>query len=328
MLKSRWSKLFGIVSLAALSVGVFGCNKPSTQNANDEESDVAAAESELTQAEPMRHGPMGPGMLLGAALHHLDLTDAQKATIKGELDALSAGAGDKRGEHEAMHKALAAAVRSGKVDEAALLAQLPKEPGDMTRVAKAISTLHDTLTSAQRRQLVDAVEAKLDKHGEHGMREHKGDREGREHARENKGERKGEREGAREGGREHGPGMMGPMGHILRDLDLTDAQRDQIREAMKKNAPSEADREAMKAAHDSFRTAMRARLETFAADSFDATAFVTPPADAKMGPKGMAGGMIKMVATVVPLLTDAQRETLAKHLEEGPPAGMHPARGE
>lgn len=323
MSKSRWSKLFGIVSLAALSVGIFGCNKPSTTSASDEESDVAAAESELAQAEPMRQGTMGPGMLLGAALHDLELTDAQKATIKAEMDALRSGA-DKRGEHEAMHKALAAAVRSGKVDEAALLAQLPQEPGDLSRVAKAIGVLHDTLTAAQRKQLVEAVETKMEKHGEHGMREHKGDREGREHARENKGER----DGAREGGREHGPGMMGPMGHLLHDLDLTDAQREQIHEAMKKSAPSEADREAMKAAHDSFRKAMHDRLETFAADSFDAKAFVAPPADAKMGPKGMAGGMIKMVATVTPILTDAQRETLAKHLEEGPPAGKHHARGE
>jgi Spy/CpxP family protein refolding chaperone len=301
MFKSRWSKVLGMLSLAALLAGFAGCDKPSVNGANDDESDVASAESELGQPEPMRHGPPGPGMLLGAALHELDLTDAQKATIKGELDGLRSAADDHHGEREAMHKALAAAVRSGSVDEAAFSQKLGKEPGDPARLAKALGVLHETLTAAQRRQLVDAISAKMEKHGKRGER----------------GERGGKHE------REHGAEMGGPMGHMLHGLDLTDAQRTAIREAMQKNAPSEADRAAMKGSHDAFRKGMRDRLETFAGGSFDASAFAAAPAGAKMGPKGMFGGMVKMLATVTPILTETQREALATRIEEGPAGAPH-----
>ena len=301
MFKSRWSKVLGVVSLTALLAGFAGCNKPSVNSsAGDDESDVASAESELGQPDPMRHGPPGPAMLLGAALHHLDLTDAQKTTIKGELDALRSAAGDHREDHEAFHKALAAAVRSGSVNEAALMQNLPQEHGDPARLAKALGVLHDTLTAAQRRQLLDAVAAKMDKH------------EGRD----------GKPERAYRDG-ERGPEMHGPLAHMLHGLDLTDTQRKAIHEAMEKNAPSEADRASMKASRESFHKAMRERLESFASERFDASAFAAPPADAKMGPKGMAFGMVKMLATVTPILTETQREALAKHIEEGPAAPPH-----
>jgi hypothetical protein len=71
---------------------------------------------------------------------------------------------------------------------------------------------------------------------------------------------------------------------------------------------------------------MRARLESFAADSFDAQAFVAPPADAPQGrPMQPLARMVNELAVVVPLLEPAQREALAALLEKGSP-GAH-ARG-
>jgi len=67
---------------------------------------------------------------------------------------------------------------------------------------------------------------------------------------------------------------------------------------------------------------MNARLESFASDSFDAKAFVAPPAGAPQG--GAMHPLARMVnelAVVVPLLDPAQREALAAQLEKGPPMG-------
>src|SRR5690349_3830406 len=159
----RWSRSFGALSLVLALGGLAGCNKP---NVDDESTDVAASEqaaeaapAKQDKARPergMHHGrPGGPAMLLGAALHELDLTDAQKTTIQGELDALRDDA-EGRPDHEAARAALAAAVKSGNVDKAALLSKLAPKAPDTTRLAKAIGVLHDTLTAAQRKELVAA----------------------------------------------------------------------------------------------------------------------------------------------------------------------------
>ena len=67
---------------------------------------------------------------------------------------------------------------------------------------------------------------------------------------------------------------------------------------------------------------MKAKMETFATDSFDAKAFVAPPADAPRGAMmHPIARMVNELAVVVPLLTPAQRETLAAQLEKGPQMG-------
>ncbi|MEZ4301898.1 MAG: hypothetical protein R3B70_43595 [Polyangiaceae bacterium] len=310
MIRSRWFSVLGVLPLTLALAGLAGCNQP---NVDDEGTDEAVSElanepaAPAKQANPKeakqdkargdrhRRGGHGPGMLLGVALHELDLTDAQKATIQGELDALR-GDAPARPDFQAHSKALAAAVRSGSIDEAALTAQLqPKTAPDTTRLAKAIGVLHDTLTAAQRKELIAAVEKHADRgpgmRGEHGP-------------------------GMRG---EHGPGMRGPLGHMLADLELTDAQREKVKEALSKDAPSEADREAMKAQHEAFRAKMKERLATFADDSFDAAAFVVMPEGAgKPGHDKMFGHMIHGLAAVVPVLDANQRARLADKIEQGP----------
>ena len=120
-------------------------------------------------------------------------------------------------------------------------------------------------------------------------------------------------------------GPMGPMGGMLEGLDLTQAQQDAIKtklEAQRPAAPSEADRAAMKSQHDAMRTAMQAKLQTFASDNFDATAFVAPPAGAlaQKGPGPGADRFATDLQIITSVLEPAQREKLAARIEAGPPA--------
>lgn len=307
MTKQRRSMVLAVLPLVGALIGVTGCNG---QGAAEEETAAAASKIEAAADAPAkrgagakhhgmrgmkgRHGPgMGPGFLLGAALHELDLTDAQRATIQGELDAMDAdrpAPPDERA-FEAHRAALAAAIRAGKIDEAALSAVPAPKERDTARVAKAVDALHATLTADQRRQLVDAVNAKV------------GEREGR----------MGERGFGRGG---HDAKMRGPMGHLLEGIDLKDAQREKVREAL----DEAGDREAMKARHEAMAKEMKDRLQTFAGDVFDAKAFVAMPEHTPMfGP----ARMVKGLALVVPILDEAQRAELAKRVEAGPPRDAH-----
>ena len=316
MSNSRWSMMLGILPLVSALGGLSGCYQQSTA---DEETGVASPRLEEAEApkgargDRMRggkHGPgmgMGPGFLLGAALSELDLSDAQRATIEGELDALHEVMGPRheRGDFAAHRAALAAAVRSGKIDEAALGAPPAPSQRDHGRMVKAMAVLHDTLTADQRQALVSRVRAQ---HDERGFDE----------GRPGKGRFGGER-GAR--------GEMGSLGHALHGIELTDAQRAAVREALAKQGEGEVDREVMKARREAHRKVMEERLTSFAAEKFDASAFAAPPKDAPMRGFGHGReGMIKKLAIVVPLLDDAQRAELAKRIEQGPPEGKHHGR--
>jgi Spy/CpxP family protein refolding chaperone len=262
-----------------------------------------------------RMGP-GGGMLLFAALHEdINLTDAQRTTIQGLADGLRPK-GPPPG-FEENKKALAAAVRAGKVDVNALQPAKPDFAAHNAEVAKALTTLHATLTPEQRVALVAAVK----KHGEDhkdGPWAHKGGPKG-------DGE-KGEKGDGPKGMKMHeGPGHFGPMG-MMKDLDLTKDQETAIKAEFDKNKPTpptDAERETMKKNHEAMRTEMAARLDKFATPTFDATAFLAPPTNA---PAPMGGGfghgdhMLKTLSAVVPLLTPAQREKLAAKIEQGPAA--------
>lgn len=328
----RWSKLFGAVSITLALGALAGCQKPT--DAEDTEAVVPELAQEPAAEKPAR-GPHarpergapkhGPAFLLGAALHKLDLTDAQRTAIQTEIDALRE-AREAHTDRDAAHAALAAAVRSGNIDEAALVSQLAPKAPDTARVAKAIGVLYNTLTRAQRKELVADVEA----HQGRGPMGHHGPDV--DHESEGRGA-DADLDDARPRGKGHGghgargPREHGPLAHMLRDLSLSDAQRDKVKEALAKLAPSESEREAAKAHHEAMQKEMRERLATFASDSFDATAFVAPPAKgAGFGPDKMFGSMVKALAAVVPILDDAQRAELAKHIEEGP-AGPKKGKG-
>lgn len=316
MSNSRWSMMLGILPLVSALGGLSGCYQQSTA---DEETGVASPRLEEAEApkgargDRMRggkHGPgMGPGFLLGAALSELDLSDAQRATIEGELDALHEVMGPRheRGDFAAHRAALAAAVLRGKIDEAALGAPPAPSARDHSRMVKAMAVLHDTLTADQRLALVSRVRAQHDERGFDEERPGKG----------------------RFGGERGAKGEMGPLGHALHGIELTDAQRAAVREALAKQGEGEVDREVMKARREAHRKVMEERLTSFAAEKFDASAFAAPPKDAPMRGFGHGReGMVKKLAIVVPILDDAQRAELAKRIEQGPPEGKrHGRRG-
>lgn len=262
------------------------------------------------------HGPKaGPGFLIGAALHEdLKLTDAQRASIEALREEMKPAAPPAFDKSRA--SALAAQIRAGQISENAVDQGAPndreqKRAEHLAATAKAVSKLHDILTPAQRTSLVAAVEKRMEqgpKHGERGPRGEGGERAQRGHR--------------GEGGQRAHDKVGGPMGFLLNDLDLTQEQKDAIRtklEAERPAAPSQEQREAMKARFQNVRAEMQSRLQSFASDSFDANAFVTPPAR----PEGAQARphenrRAKMLAIVTSVLTPAQREKLAVKIEQGP----------
>ena len=237
-------------------------------------------------------------MLVAALREPLNLSAEQKSTIEG---ALAANAPKAPPAFDKTRVAtLAAGIRAGKVD--ATMTMRSGADSEMAAhqaaSAKALATLHATLTPDQRRALVDAIAKRAAEHGpKDGMA------------------------GGPPHDRAGGPPPGGPMGGLLEGLDLTQAQRDAIRTKLDAQRPAPTDREAMKAQHEAFRTAMQAKLQTFASDSFDAAAFVAPPPGAlKGGPGEHADRMAAELAIITSVLEPAQREKLATKIEQGPPA--------
>jgi Spy/CpxP family protein refolding chaperone len=331
MMSFRRLSVWTAIPLLGALLGVTGCGAdtasakatdPTEEAAQGLATDKAAADTRADRPEgPRGHGPGGPEHLLMAALHELDLTAAQKTTIQAVMEKLAPPA---RGDHgprdTAAFTALSAGIRAGKIDTAVVLAGIGA-PGSgpdarLADVATALSTLHATLTKEQRRALVDGMAKRMAEHGPPpgAPPPDMGDRD-RDHG----------------PGPDHGPGFDhdgGPLGHMLSGLSLTAAQRTSIDTALAAQRPAMGDRDAMKKQFEARGAQMRARMESFASDTFDAKAFVAPPADAPQG--AMMHPLARMVnelAVVVPLLDPAQREALAVQLEKGPGGMMGPPGG-
>lgn len=292
-----------MISLRTLSLPMFalvaalaGCSSEQGTTVTPDTASTAQQAAQSAQADAPseggdrgrgHHGPGGPGgpeLLVGAALRApIDLTAAQRTTIEGLMK------GDRPDHRERppfdaqKAKDLAAAIRAGNVSA------MPKPPAPdaskqqahLAESAARIKTLHDTLTADQRAKLVADVEAHAPKAPPSG-------------------DKTGGRPQMHRG--PHGPGGEMPFAH---DLDLTDAQKEQLKAKLEANRP--------KIDFEAVRTEMKAKLESFKADAFDATAFVTPSAP----PPKMDGNPL---ADLVSILTPEQREILAKKIEAGPPA--------
>jgi Spy/CpxP family protein refolding chaperone len=294
-----------LIPTLGIVAALAGCSSGNEAGASSGTTTVAQAQSTDAGARPghPHGGPRrghhgGPETLVFAALHEeISLTPAQRSTIEGLVPHDRPA---ERGPDASRTAALAAAIRSGNVDAAALAAPRPDAAAMQARVAssaKALATLHDTLTKEQRSLLVDAVTSKG-----HGGPPHDGPPRG-------------------PGADPRGPG--GPLGGLLDELGLSAAQRAQIEAKLaadRPSAPSDADREAMKARHEEMKKALDARLASFKADAFDANAFVAPPAGAPAaGPPEHDDRIAKELAAIVSVLDASQREKLAARIEQGPP---------
>jgi hypothetical protein len=261
--------------------------------------------------------PGGPEFLLFAALHDLELSAAQKADIEAAIEAIKPAAPP--AEAKAQFAALAAGVRAGKVDPASLASSVPEGQPDAHRdaLAKAIQKLHDTLTTAQRVQLVDTLDKRAQEFGA-------GHPHGRAH------ERKGPEGHGPDGKRAHaGPppgGPHDPVAMLTQDLGLSAEQETRIREKIAAERPAPKDPAAMKAQFDAMRADRTAKMNAFKADAFDAKAFVTPPAGAPAvahGPRAHFERMAKELQIITVELNAEQRNKLAARIEQGPPRPEH-----
>lgn len=324
--------LFAVPVLGVV-VALAGCSAETGTNGSVENpnavqgSSQASTEGSSASAEGPRRGPGGPDFLVQAVLREdIGLTAEQRTTIQSILDSSRPTPPANRGE-KAEHPqpdatktaALAAAIRTGNVEglkasmpapDAAKIAEHEAKMKEhmkehQAKVAAALTKLHDTLTAEQRTKLVDAVIAKAPKQGER-PEGHKGPHAQGPHGHEG-----------------------GPMGGLLQGIELTQAQKDALKAKMEAKAsqvraarPSEEQIAKMKAAHATMKASFDAKLQSFKGDSFDASAFVTPPEGA-FGPRpGMAGHdpkrMNEELSTIVSILDANQREILAKKIEAGP----------
>lgn len=292
------------LSLVALVAALAGCGVEAG-GAEAESADqalgaqpAAAAETAAATAPVgvgFRHFG-GPGSLLRAALHEdIGLSAEQKATLTALVPERDAKA---RPQPDASRGAeLAAAIRSGKVESLKLAS--PPQPSAAEIAAhqadevKALQTLHDTLTATQRAALVAAVQ------------KHEQDGPGHEpHAKGGRGARLG-----------------GPMGGLLKDLELTEAQKAQLETklaAIRPTKPTEAERAQLEAKRATWKAEHAAKLQTFADASFDASAFVARPAKPEGEAVWVHRGPGDELAAVVSVLDATQREQLAKRVEAGP----------
>ena len=327
------------LSLFALVATLAGCGVeagvPEAESAEQAATAAAPADVAVATADG-KGGPRfgggrhhgGPASLIMAALHEdIGLTAEQKTTIEALLptrgDKPEGARPEARGGPDQAHgAALAAAIRSGKVDAAALAPKRDesKAKDDSAHVArqaemaKALGTLHATLTAEQRQKLVAAVKSHEGKGGPDAQRPGgKGRPDGaRPEGRGPKGE--GQEKGA----------MHGPLGGMLAGIELTAEQKELLQtklEAARPAKPTEAEMAAHKQQFEAMRTEHEARLATFANDSFDANAFLARPAKPQ-GAEAFKGRdhHADELAIVVSVLQPAQREQLAAKIEAGPPA--------
>lgn len=239
----------------------------------------ASATTPTAATEHEMHGPPGPERLLFAALNRLDLTSDQRTKIEAAAHSVARGMPDQN-----LFAEVAAGVRAGKIDETRILAALGSTNDRSASVVAALDTLHATLTGDQRRAFVDMIAEHIDDH---------------------------------EAAMATAQGPEGKLQHVLAKLNLRDDQRANIDKivAAQLVVGDDADEHARMAA---FHDGLRAKLDTFAADRFDAAAFAGAFPTAPTGMKDHIQRTLRALAAIVPVLDSAQRETLATMIEAGP----------
>jgi Spy/CpxP family protein refolding chaperone len=263
-------------SLLAFSLAAVGCGG-STADTSPQTAQSAAT---LAPVGAQTHGPV---KLVGDALGDVPLRPDQRT----ELEKLAA---DAETRHQSiapakkdLMEALATQIEAGKIDRAALQPKIDAAADAFARVRDddraALERMHAILDASQRAKFVDALQARFEA---------------------KRGEMKG---------------RHGEMKQWAEDLKLTDAQKSQIKDAM---------RAQWKAGHEQGEghpmTEMKAHkdhgqqvLEAFKADRFVMDE-VAPKKDTRAMAAKMSGHFIQMAETVMPILTAEQRTLAAQKL--------------
>jgi Spy/CpxP family protein refolding chaperone len=247
----------------------------------------AAAPADAGPAQ--HHGHRGHGDLLRASLHLESLTAAQRQQIEGLVQQERTTHANVASARSQLLQALATRVAAGSVDDVALAPNVQAvdgaiqadEPGDRA----ALEKLHAILTPAQRVELVTKVEAREGGKGKWASRDGGA-------ANANRAERG-----------EHGGGMW------ARELNLTQAQKDQIRVNLRSIGPS-VDKTVWQEARESREHV----LEAFKGDRFVMNE-VAPAKDPRLIDQGVER-IVRMAKASAPVLTAEQRTAAAAKLQE------------
>jgi Spy/CpxP family protein refolding chaperone len=240
---------------------------------------LTAAQAEMSQ-DP---GPAGIGhfRLIREALSHVTLRPDQQI----EIDKLAADAearhADVKKAREALHAAIADQVQAGRIDRAALKPQMDALLAAVEKVRPldraAFVRLHDILDAKQRGAFVDAMEAAHKERMDH------------------------------HGGR-HG------MRKWAADLNLTDAQRDQIKSALHTRFAGQ--REGMREQWHAVREQGKQLLESFRQDQFTLDAN-SPVLFSRDRIEHGAAKILDAAEAAVPVLTPEQRAAAAAKIRAG-----------
>jgi len=269
---------FAAASVLALSLAAVGCGG-STADTSPQTAQNAAT---LAPVGAQTHGPV---KLVGDALGDVPLRPDQRT----ELEKLAA---DAETRHQSiaparkdLMEAVAAQIEAGKIDRAALQPKIDAAADAFARVRDddraAFERMHAILDASQRAKFVDSLQARFEaKRGEF-------------------------------------KGRHGEMKQWAEDLKLTDAQKSQIKDAMRAQWKGGHDHEQgeghpaneMKAHHDHGQKV----LEAFKGDRFVMDE-VAPKKDTREMATKMSGHFIKMAETVMPILTPEQRTLAAQKL--------------
>lgn len=241
----------------------------------------------------------GPLRALGAAFAQVPLSQEQRVKIEGLFKAAETRHAEawktSAGARKDLLLALAEQVEKGAVDKNALapkidaVAAVAKSAREQDQ--KALLELHATLSPEQRAAFVDAL-------GEpHHMW-----KKGFGHAPE------GEQPTTEKRGRHDRADRGHHFGHAFKELNLSDEQKEKLKEAMK--ASMGHDKDGKRAAFAKHREEAKQALESFKSDKF--TGELMPP---------HKGGdhierMVRFAETATPILTPEQRTKAAQMLRE------------
>jgi Spy/CpxP family protein refolding chaperone len=260
----------GSVSLLALSLALAACGGSTAADTGAQTAQNAATTA------PVGVSTHGPVKMVGDALGQVALRPDQRT----ELEKLAA---DAEARHQTVAparkdlvEAVAAQVEAGTLDRAALQPKIDAATlaweGIRTQDRAALERVHTILDATQRVAFADALHAQM------------------KAARANHG------------------GHLGMMKEWATDLKLTDAQKDQIKQAFQAKGKEHG--------HD-FHAEMKQQhakggqvMDAFKSDHFVMDE-VAPKVDTKQAAAKMSGRMLGMLETVLPILTPEQRKIAA-----------------
>jgi len=267
------------------------------------------------------HGKGGScGKLVKTALEVLDLTEEQRLALEGLRQSRLEGMGDgPRDDRAAFHEALVKALETGKIDRAALEAKIAsKDKLSEQKLAERnarLAKLHATLTPEQRKTLVDAVRAKLERKADKRDDRADDDRMGRKGKRGPKGKDKGDF---------HGKSMM--LGW-LRGVELTAEQQAQVDALAAKAEAFHPDDDDWTDKREDKLDELSTLLDAFAADDFDPAKSAPRPSPMK-NPAEKVAFHVEQFEALLGILTADQRAQLAETIKSHPgKMGHHGMKG-